>query len=621
MFVRAVFRSPLVVLGCVFLSLALAGACSSNKSTGSFSGGSTQSGGNSGAGAANGNGGSVTFNTGGSIAGGSDAAPCGISCSPDHQSVVDCNGKTVVACTAGQGCDLTTGGCTDACTAAADNKQSVGCDYYATHLEMNYGNQQCFAAFVANTWNTPAHLTVEFYPGTPLSVELFGRIPSGAGSNITYTAYDPVGGLPPGEVAILFLSGSSTTVNVPCPAGVTTAAAQGSAVIGTGVTQSFHITSDVPVVSYQINPYGGGSAAITGASLLLPTSVWDTNYIAVTAAPYDQTNATPPVPIGSPSFNIVAYQDGTQVTLLPSVAIAGGGTLPAGPANMPYTFTLTQGQQAQFSQQSDLSGTIVQSTKPVGFMAGNACMDVPLGSGYCDHGEQMLPPVKSLGNEYVGVMFRPRVSGDQATWHLVGTVAGTELTYSSPVGGPATLGAGQAVDFITDQPFVVTSQDTAHPFMLFTYMSGSQWSMLSETTGYGDPDFVLSVPPQQYLNDYVFFTDVTYPETNLVVVRAKDSVTGAFDDVTLDCAGVLTGWQSVGNYEWTRIDLMRHDFVPQGNCSTGPHEMKSPGLFGLWVWGWGSPETTEITTNVSYGYPGGMNVQPLNGVVILPVAQ
>ena len=66
-----------------------------------------------------------------------------------------------------------------------------------------------------------------------------------------------------------------------------------------------------------------------------------------------------------------------------------------------------------------------------------------------------------------------------------------------------------------------------------------------------------------------------------------------FDDVTLDCAGTLTGWQTVGDYEWTRIDLMRHDFVPQGNCSTGPHEMKSEGLFGLWVWGWGSPETTS----------------------------
>jgi IgGFc binding protein len=329
----------------------------------------------------------------------------------------------------------------------------------------------------------------------------------------------------------------------------------------------------------------------------------------------------------NPSMNIVAMQDGTQVTLLPSVAIVGNPAnsppLPAGPANMPYTFTLTKGQQAQFSQQADLTGTVIQSNNPIGVFAGNACMDVPVTpqTNFCDHGEQMLPPVKALGNEYAAVMFRPRVTGDKAIWHMVGTINGTNLTYSTAVGGPASLSAGQVVDFTTDQPFVVKSQDTMHPFMLFTYMTGSQWSGLSDMSGYGDPDFVLSVPPQQYLNEYVFFTDPTYPETNLVMVRAKDPVSMAFQDVTLDCAGVLTGWQPVGDYEWTRIDLSRHDFVGQNGCNNGPHKISSNAPFGLWVWGWGSPETTTMTKYVSYGYPGGMNVAPINGVVIPPMSQ
>jgi hypothetical protein len=225
-----------------------------------------------------------------------------------------------------------------------------------------------------------------------------------------------------------------------------------------------------------------------------------------------------------------------------------------------------------------------------------------------------------MGNEYAAVMFRPRVTGDKAIWHLVGAVDGTTLTYSSPVGGPSSVSAGQAIDFTTDQPFVVKSQDDMHPFLLFSYMTGSQWSGLSDMGGYGDPDFVLSVPPQQYLQNYVFFADPSYPETNLVFVRAKDK-SGSFQDVNLDCAGNLTGWQDVGDYQWTRIDLTRHDFQDQGQCSTGPHTASSAAPFGLWVWGWGSPETTINTKYVSYGYPGGMNVSPINGVIIPPMSK
>ena len=52
----------------------------------------------------------------------------------------------------------------------------------------------------------------------------------------------------------------------------------------------------------------------------------------------------------------------------------------------------------------------------------------------------------------------------------------------------------------------------------------------------GDPEFVNVVPALEFFSSYVFFTDPTYPETNLVVVRSE--ATDVFQDVTLDCAGV-----------------------------------------------------------------------------------
>lgn len=523
-------------------------------------------------------------------------------CAPDFQSIVTCDGAVVEACGAMQGCDLMSHSCIDACTAAANNRQSVGCEYYATFMQHWDGpGNRCFVAFVANTWNSAVHLQVE-YDGAMLPVESFTRIPSGAGPGLVYGAYDDAAGLAPGEVAILFLSGPQGP-GPACP--IASAVPAGVAVSGTGLGESFRIVADVPVVAYQMNPYGGGSAAVTGASLLLPTSAWDTNYVVINPLPTSN---------GDPTANIIAAHDGTTVTLQPSVALAGGGGVPGGPADVAVDIMLDQAQHVQLTQEGELTGSIIQADAPVGLMGGHTGMLAPVGTFYSDHAEQMIPPVRSLGSEYVGVMHRPRVD-EPSLWRVIGVVDGTVLSWSSDVGGPAMLDRGDRTEFITDEPFVVTSQDVDHPFVLLDLMSGSQWQP-SLASGYGDSDFVISVPPDQWMRRYVFFTDPTYPETNLVVIRRPSQ--GQFADVELDCAGTLGGWQPIGNYEWTRVDLVTGDFEPVGACDNGRHEMNSDGRFGLWVWGWGTPLTSTFTSNVSYGYPGGMNVQPINDVVLEP---
>jgi len=525
-------------------------------------------------------------------------------CSEDGRGIVGCDGEAIERCDSALVCDPTSVTCVaDPCVAAEINKSSVGCDYYATDMD-TFRPGHCFAAFIANTGTTPAKIEVE-HRGQPLPVAQFARIPSGTGPSLSYAPYDPNVGVPPGEVAILFLSGEPDFSSVRCP--VPPAVASGGAT-GTTISDAFHITTDVPVVAYQINPYGGGAVAITAGSLLIPTSAWDTEYIAVNVSPRG-------VAQGEPSLNIVAREDATHVTLVPTAAVVGAGGIPSGAAGAPLTFTLDRGQQAQISQAAELTGSTVTADKPIGFMAGQRCMNMPSGVAACDHGEQMIPPVKALGHRHVGVMYRPRWPVETSTfWRLVGAVDGTQLTWSTDVGGPTTLGRGESVIFETGTPFTVQSQDEDHPFLLFTYMTGGS---MHEPLGYGDADFVLSVPPEQYLRQYVFFADPTYPETNLVVVRSR--VNGQFSDVILDCAGPLTGWEPVGpDFEYTRVDLATGLFEGVGTCSTGRHEITSGAPFGLWVWGWGSPLTDSIAHSayVSYGYPAGMNVTPINDVIL-----
>ncbi len=524
-------------------------------------------------------------------------------CSGDYLQVLDCGGNVVQQCGNGTACDPAEFTCLPACDVAEVHKFSVGCEYFPVRMHSLAQTPYCYAAFVSNRWNVPAHIEVE-YAGSPLAVETFAWKPVGVGQNLTYEPFDPDAGIAPGEMVILFLSGSQG--NAPqCPH--PTAVPNGTMLAGTGVGEAFRIESDVPVVAYQMNPYGGGSVAVTGASLLIPSSAWDTDYIAANAYAYD---------LAPPSMNIVAREDDTLVQMWPVASVIAGGPLPSGPANALYEFTLDAGQHAQFSQTDELTGSVVVADKPVGFLAGHACLRVPLGVAFCDHAEEMIPPVGALGSSYAGVMHAPR-QGEPSIWRIIGAVDGTQLSWTPDVGGPAQLDAGQVVEFTTGAPFLVSSQDVDHPFMLMNYMSGSQWNQLGNNGGYGDPEFAISVPIDQFLTRYVFFADPTYPETALTVIRR--SVGGVFYDVELDCLGTVTGWQPLGDeIEWTRVQLSTGNFTPVNGCTTGSHEISSDGPFGLWVWGWGSPQTSIFTSNVSYGYPGGMNVATINDVNIDP---
>jgi hypothetical protein len=506
----------------------------------------------------------------------------------------------------------------------ADPSSSLGCEYYAVHMDGSFdADNGCFVVYVANASpDTHAHVEATF-DGISLDLSQFAKVPRGAGKTLAYDDFDPNVGIAPGDVAILFLAGPPNPGMpkawdqgnpVPCP--VKPALSALTQLHGTGVGRAFRIRTDEPVAAYQMLPYGGGSAAVTGATLLVPSSAYGTNYIA--AAAYSAGSLLDGK--HGPSTDIVAAEDGTTVTILPNVDIQEGAGVPATPAGQPATYTLNAGQVLQITQTPEITGSPVQSDKPIALFAGNTCMGVGP-QCCCDHGEQQIPAIQQMGSQYSIASYRDRTQfPENRLWRIIGTVDGTKLTYDPPVGGPATVGVGQVVEFNTDTPFVVRSQDAGHPFLVLGYMSSANdLGTAADMQGYGDPDVVRSVPTPQWRGAYIFFTDPTYPETDLVFVRERGAK--GFSDVKLDCAGTLTGWKPIDgsdNYEFTRFDLVRHDFQPQGGCDNGRHEATSDGAFSLTVWGWGTPETKDLTGYVSYGYPAGENLQAINQVVVPP---
>jgi IgGFc binding protein len=561
-------------------------------------------------------GGNGSTDSGNTLTVGSGSA-CDNTCSNDLKRVVDCVGDTRVQCTADQGC--ANAKCIDdPCKAAEVSKSSYGCDYWAIKTAQRSSVGACFAAVVANTWEKPIKLTVS-YGTKSVTPETFAYIPHANGGNIDYQPYDPASGLPSGEVAILFLSRQSgngsqcprkawydnVETGVPSP--------PGSLFSGTGRGTAFHITTDYPAVAYQINPYGGGPSSTSAATLLLPTSAWAKNYVAIN--PYKAST----IDLGGwPSLEVLAYQDNTSVTILPKVKIEGSMTLPAAPSNTPATYVLKAGEFLQISQAAELTGSPIAADKPIGVFGAADCMTVPADKLWCDSAQQQLAPVQATGSEYAAVRYRNRIANKEESvpWRLVGMAAETVLTWvpSTPPNAPTTLGLGEIKEFSAPGPFVVKSQDNKHPFYLGGYMTGSE-----DYNQLGDPEWVNVTPPSQFLDKYVFFTDPTYPDTNLVVVRTKSKKDGKFADVTLGClAKPLTGWQPLGDYEYTRVDLVK-DFVGTEKCTNGSQVMQSALPFGVTVWGWGT--TALQTAQVSYAYPAGAGFQPINEVVVPPTPQ
>ena len=523
-----------------------------------------------------------------------------VHCSADLHSVLDQNNTVVQTCPADQGCGPS--GCEPACASASDNQSSIGCDYYAVAPDaIPEAQGGCFAAFIANTWGVPITITAD-YAGQPINVAEATAIPSGSGGGLTYSKM-PNNQLPPGKIGILFLAQSA---NIACPGGFTPGLASDPAAHGTMIGSAFHIKTSAPVVAYDIYPYGGSASFAASATLLLPSTSWGTNYVAV--APFGKD-----VIVGSaqPSLEIVAQEDGTTVTISPTAAIQAGSGVAGTGKGQPATYNLSKGQLLQFTQDDELTGSPIQSNKPIGVWGAATCLNIDVGDTACDVAHQEIPPVKALGYEYVAVRYRdrdPNASPNESVpWRFVGAVNNTALTYlpSPPNGAPISIGLGKLAQLWAPGPFVVKSQDAQHPFYVSGHMTGQDHP---PAAGTGDPEFVNLIAPQEFLPSYVFMTDPTYANTNLIVVR-KDTGQG-FSDVKLDCMSApIGGWATIGgsSYQYARVDISKDGSGANG-CDNGLHTITSNVPFGLTVWGWDQ--------YVSYAYPAGASVQPINTVIV-----
>ncbi len=328
-----------------------------------------------------------------------------------------------------------------------------------------------------------------------------------------------------------------------------------------------HITSEHPVSVYLLNKLKDS----TDAGIVFPTPALGTHYSVATYA--QSVNS-----VGS-LFSVVATEDNTQVQITPSIPFFDG--IVTRETKQPYTITLNQGQTYQVfgsGALNDLSGTHVESDKPVAVFSGNRCTAIATGSA-CDHLIEQLTPIHSLGATYYTMPLALRQKGD--TVRVYAVEDNTLLTVNNR--NVTSLQAGEFYQTLLDSPSKIQA-DKPIQVMQFSNSQSFDFAL----TGLEADPFMLGVPSEeQFVSRYLVTTPAQGFPRNFINMIAHISV---INSVRLDGTLVDSNlWQNIPGTEYWGAQI---------EVGIGLHTATANAPFGLYIYGFDSFE--------SYGYTGGL---------------
>lgn len=279
-----------------------------------------------------------------------------------------------------------------------------------------------------------------------------------------------------------------------------------------------------------------------------------------------------------------------------------------------HTVTLNQGETyllrdlagGSRNGPSDLTGSIITSTKPVAVFGGNRATFIPSQYFAADHLVEQLPPTNTWGREFVTM---PLVTGSTRgdLFRFLAQADNTQLTVNGTV--VATLKRGQFYEQNLVGPGHILS---SKPILVAQYAYSQNYY---RTDPGGNPNFqgdplMMIVPPfEQFLANYT----VSTPVVSSILAAQR------FDRNFLN---IVAPAEAVGLIEVNGAAVAANKFVAIGTSgffgaqvpiALGTYQLAGPLPFGAFVYGFGSFD--------SYGYVGGQALSPVatvSSVVLTP---
>jgi gliding motility-associated-like protein len=254
--------------------------------------------------------------------------------------------------------------------------------------------------------------------------------------------------------------------------------------------KGIHLIAENPVNVYALN-WDRNSADV---AVIFPVPSLGKQYFTMCFTP--NVNNRPAHGKNS-EFLIVASEDSTSVEITPSVVTDGGKN-----AGVPFKIVLHKGEVFQvqslnqngLSGQGDLTGSYIESDKPVAVYSGNFSTTVPSQTGMAgyDHLFEQIPPLQTWGREFYTVPLQTRsadryrvMASEDSTTVMIGNVnhfINKKGDYYEFI-----LSYNQATHIYADKPILL-----------------AQFSQSQRTDGTGDPFMIILSPVSQAKNEATF---------------------------------------------------------------------------------------------------------------------
>lgn len=403
---------------------------------------------------------------------------------------------------------------------------------------------------------------------------------------------------PGGTVGVVSIPGLGFSTNFAIPAAMAaivhlpTAADLGDA--NDVITEKgIHVTA-----SADVGVFGFNHARHTTDSYLgLPTVVLGTEYIVLG---FGNTHSNVP-PLNGTQFALVATETNTTVMITPSV------TTGIRPAGVPYQLLMQPGETYQLRNTNDtpadLTGTIVQSDKPIAVFGSQQCANIPSSNvWFCDYIVEQLLPVNTWGTEFYTAPLATRALGD--TFRALAAQDATTVSLNGVPVGVVNRGEFRQFQLISGARI---SADK--PILVAQYANSSDYDGRTNA----DPFMSIVQATRHYVSGYIVCAPTNDFPTNYIAIIAPTSslASVSVNGLAVPVASFTTISGSTYAYARILVGPGRHTVaagVPIGVSIYGWAEYDSYGNPGCYFFGdVQPPRVTCNVSNITVNVDGGPN--------------